>query len=268
MKYRLTAVITDVIVFILGLVSLMSPFVLPGSRSSGMQSATFPIMVSIIIVLCLFIIVFEAQSSVLDSKMIAFLGVLIAINAGIRFLENAIPGPAGFSPTFFLIILAGYFFGGRIGFLMGAMTMFVSGLITGGVGPWLPGQMITAGWVGQSAALLKHLVDRLNWKDTRMEIFLLAAFGAGWGLLYGAIMNLWFWPFLAASPGLNWTQTAGLNQNLQRYAAYYLATSAVWDVTRAIGNVLVISIMSKPVLKVFQRFYLRFSFQQSETLKP
>ena len=26
------------------------------------------------------------------------------------------------------------------------MTMFVSALITGGVGPWLPGQMITAGW--------------------------------------------------------------------------------------------------------------------------
>jgi len=268
MKYRLTALITDGVVFILGLISLLAPFIFPGSRVSGAQGATFPIMISIIIVLCLFIIIFEAQSSVLDSKMIAFLGVLIAINAGIRFLENAIPGPAGFSPTFFLIILAGYFFGGRIGFLMGSMTMFVSGLITGGVGPWLPGQMITAGWVGQSAALLKHLIKFLNWKDTRIEIILLAAFGAAWGLLYGAIMNLWFWPFLAASPGLNWTQTASLTQNIQRYAAYYLATSVVWDVTRAIGNILVISIMAKPVLKVFQRFYLRFSFEQRGTLKP
>lgn len=267
MKYRLTAVITDLIVFVLGLLSLLAPFIFTGARISGTQGATFPIMVSIIIVLCLFIILFEAQSSVLDSKMIAFLGVLIAINAGIRFLENAIPGPAGFSPTFFLIILAGYFFGARIGFLMGSMTMFVSGLITGGVGPWLPGQMITAGWVGQSAALLKHLINRFAWKDRRMEIILLAAFGAAWGLLYGGIMNLWFWPFLAASPGLNWTQTASLSQNLQRYAAYYLATSIVWDVTRAIGNVLVISIMSKPVLKVFQRFYLRFSFQQTGPAK-
>lgn len=265
MKYRLTALLTNVIVFLLGLLSLLAPFIFPGSRALGTQGATFPIMVSIIIMLCLIIIVFEAQSSVLDSKMIAFLGVLIAINAGIRFLENAIPGPAGFSPTFFLIILVGYFFGGRIGFLMGAMTMFVSGLITGGVGPWLPGQMITAGWVGQSAPLIKYFINFFNWKDTRMEIGLLAAFGAVWGLLYGAIMNLWFWPFLAASPGLNWTQTASLSQNLQRYAAYYLATSVVWDITRSIGNVLVISIMSKPVLKVFQRFYLRFSFQQTGT---
>lgn len=95
------------LVFFLGLISLLAPFIFPGSRSSDAQGATFPIMISIIIVLCLFIIVFEAQASVLDSKMIAFLGVLIAINAGIRFLENAIPGPAGFSPTFFLIILTG-----------------------------------------------------------------------------------------------------------------------------------------------------------------
>ena len=128
MKNTLTGIFTDIFVFLVGLSSLLAPFILPQARNT------------------------ETQSSVLDNKMIAFLGVLISINAGLRFLENAIPGPAGFSPTFFLIILVGYFFGSRIGFLMGAMTMFVSGLITGGIGPWLPGQMITAGWVGQTAS--------------------------------------------------------------------------------------------------------------------
>ncbi|MDW7753666.1 MAG: hypothetical protein SCH68_00705, partial [Brevefilum sp.] len=124
MKNTLTGILTDIFVFLVGLSSLLAPFILPQSRNSEIQSSAFPIVVSLIIILCLAIVFIETQSSVLDNKMIAFLGVLISINAGLRFLENAIPGPAGFSPTFFLIILVGYFFGSRIGFLMGAMTMF------------------------------------------------------------------------------------------------------------------------------------------------
>ena len=264
MNKRLVWVLTDLFVLIIGLLSLLSPFIFPQSRAAAAQGAAFPVMVSLVIVLCLFIVIFEAQSSVMDSKMIAFLGILVAINAGIRFLENAIPGPAGFSPTFFLIILAGYTFGSRIGFLMGAMTMFVSALITGGVGPWLPGQMITAGWVGQTSALLKIPIQKLGWCEKPIEIVLLAVLGAGWGLLYGVIMNLWFWPFLAATPGQVFTRTASLTENVQRYAAYYLATSLVWDVTRAVGNVLVISVMAKPVLKILTLFLLRLTLQHSE----
>ncbi len=264
MKSRVVGIFVDGVVVTLGLLSLLAPFIFPWARNSSAQGASFPIMVSLIIILCLLVAFYEAQTSVLESKMIAFLGILIAINAGLRFLENAIPGPAGFSPTFFLIILMGYFFGSRIGFLMGSMTMLVSGLITGGVGPWLPGQMITAGWVGQSAALLIPIIKLIHIKDKPAEIILLAIFGAFWGLLYGAIMNLWFWPFLAASPDLIWTQSAHFSENLQRYTAYYTSTSLVWDVTRAIGNILVISVMAKPVIKIFERFQRRFSFDYTQ----
>lgn len=265
-KNRLIGLATDLFVFILGMLSLLSPFIFPQARDLNDQAATFPIMVSLIILLCLLIIIFEAQSSLLDSKMIAFLAVLTAINAGLRFLENAIPGPGGFSPTFFLIILSGYYFGSRIGFLVGAMTLLISALITGGIGPWLPGQMITAGWVGQSAVLVTLIVNKFALHDKPIEIILLGAFGALWGMVYGVIMNLWFWPFLGAGAGQSFTQTVGALENLQRYAAYYLATSLVWDITRAVGNVLIVSIMAKPVLKIFQRFKRRFSFQiQGET---
>jgi len=262
MKRRFAGLFVDFVVLALGGLSLLAPFIFPWARSAGNQGTTFPIMVSLIIILCLMIIFLEAQSTVLSSKMIAFLGVLIAINAGIRFLENAIPGPAGFSPTFFLIILIGYLFGSRIGFLMGAMTMFVSALVTGGVGPWLPGQMITAGWVGQSAGLLKFFLTKCKGKP--LEVISLAIFGAFWGMLYGAIMNLWFWPFLAASPDLIWTQSANLSENLQRYFAYYLATSLVWDITRSVGNVLVILFMAKPVIKVLDRFMQRLVFSYAK----
>lgn len=265
-KTRLLGLATDLFVFILGMLSLISPFIFPQAGDVGNQSATYPIMISLIILLGLLTVIFEAQSSLLDSKMISFLAILTAINAGLRFLENAIPGPGGFSPTFFLIILSGYFFGSRIGFLMGAMTLLISALITGGIGPWLPGQMITAGWVGQSAVLVTFISNKFNLRNKPGEIILLSAFGGVWGMLYGVIMNLWFWPFLGAGAGQAFTQSVNALENLQRYVAYYLATSLVWDITRAAGNIVIISIMAIPVLKIFQRFKQRFSFKiQGET---
>ena len=261
MKNRFLRYLFDLFIFILGFLSLLAPFLFQQVRNPGFSSASFPLMVSFILVLCLLLIIFEAQSTFLDSKMIAFLGVLIAINAGLRFMENAIPGPAGFSPIFFLIILTGYSFGSRIGFLMGAMTIFMSSLVTGGVGPWLPGQMITAGWIGQSSALLKPVINRLCRQDKPGEIIILSIFGGFWGMFFGIIVNLWFWPFYSAAPDQTWLQTAGLMDNISRYAAYYLTTSLIWDVTRSIGNILVISVFSKPVIKVFNRFMTRFSFE-------
>ncbi len=260
MKSRLAGLLVNLFVLILGLTSLLAPFIFPWARNPETQSSAFPIMVSLIIILCVLIILFEAQSSILDSKMIAFLGVLIAINAGLRFLENVIPGPAGFSPTFFLIILIGYFFGSRVGFLYGALTMLVSGLLTGGIGPWLPGQMITAGWVGQSAALIRWINHKLHWENVIFEIPILAVFGALWGMIYGLIMNLWFWPFLAAFPGQIYSQSLNIISNIQRYSIYYVSTSLVWDLTRAIGNILMIIFLARPVLRILGRFHRRFSF--------
>jgi energy-coupling factor transport system substrate-specific component len=261
MKFRLQSLIVNSFVFLLGILSLLAPFVVPQARTPGFSSTSFPVMVSLIIILCVLIILFEAQSTILNAKLIAFLGVLIALNAGLRFLETAIPGPAGFSPVFFLIILTGYYFGGRMGFLMGAMTMLVSGLITGGVGPWLPGQMITAGWVGQSSGMLRYLFRKFSIAGKPLEIVLLAVFSAVWGILFGGIMNLWFWPFLGGAPGQTWFQGATLAENFGRYMTYYLATSVVWDVTRSIGNILIVSFFARPVLQIFDRFNRRFSFQ-------
>ena len=258
---RLLRLGIDLLVVILGILSLALPFIFPQAGDPNNQAASFPIMISLIILISLLIAIFEAQSSLLDSKIIAFLAVLAAINAGLRFLENAIPGPGGFSPIFFLIILSGYYFGSRIGFLIGVLTLLISAIITGGIGPWLPGQMITAGWVGQSAVLITFLVNKFAWRGKPIEIILLSAFGAFWGMLFGVIMNLWFWPFLGAGMGQTFTHAVGALENFQRYIAYYLATSLFWDISRSVGNILIISLMTKPVLKIFQRFKQRFSFQ-------
>jgi len=265
MKNRFLRFLFDLILFSMGFLSLLAPFIFQQARNPGFSSASFPLMVSFILILCLLLTLYEAQSTILDSKTIAFLGVLIAINAGLRFIENAIPGPAGFSPIFFLIILTGYSFGSRIGFLMGAMTMFVSGLLTGGVGPWLPGQMITAGWLGQSSAMIKPIIQGLKCQDKPCEIIALSLFSVLWGFLYGIIMNLWFWPYFSTSPGQTWLQTASLWENIGRYGAYYIATSFIWDITRSIGNIVIIGFMSRPILRVYARFMKRFSFEIVES---
>ena len=202
-----------------------------------------------------------------NTKLIALLGVLVAINSALRFIETAIPGPGGFTPVFFLIILVGYVFGGRVGFLMGALTMLVSALVTGGVGPWLPGQMFTAGWVGMSAVLLRPIT---RWSAKKFsqgfpsrinpEILVLAVFGFLWGFLYGAIMNLWQWPFIMGPQAQSWAAGLGITQTLQRYLAFYLVTSLVWDAIAALGNVLLMLAFGAPALKALRRFQNRFAF--------
>ena len=51
-------------------------------------------------------------------------------------------------------MLAGRVFGPGFGFVLGATSLFASALLTGGVGPWLPFQMLGAAWVGLGAGLL------------------------------------------------------------------------------------------------------------------
>ena len=82
------------------------------------------------------------------------------------------------------------------GFVLGAVSLLAGALISGGVGPWMPFQMFACAWVGCLAGLLPRLGGRL-------EILLLAAYSMVAGLLYGLVMNLWFYlrPIQATESG-------------------------------------------------------------------
>jgi len=262
-----TSSFTSLIVYTLttglGLLSLFYPFfylpVIHPAYGSQPRLGEMPLMLTLVLGLCLLVLIYEVQGQASNAKLIALLGILVAINSILRFAEVAFPGPGGFTPIFFLITLTGYVFGGRFGFLMGAMTLFVSALITGGVGPWLPSQMFTAGWVGMSAPLTRILIRPAK-RGTRLEIIVLAAFSAIWGILYGAIMNLWTWPFLTGPAQLYWSPEAGALVAFQRYLAYYLVTSLVWDLAGAIGNIALMLFFGSPTLRTLRRFQNRFTF--------
>ncbi|MBC8161465.1 MAG: ECF transporter S component [Roseiflexaceae bacterium] len=247
----------------IGVMAFLAPFFTPlVQQDSGQQAgaATAPLLLSALVGLCFLALLFEVQGEMLGAKAVALLGILVAINAALRFAEVAVPGPGGFTPIFVLILLSGYVFGGKFGFLMGTMTLLVSALITGGVGPWLPYQMFAAGWAGLSAPLLWPLARLLRLEGRMGEVVLLAGFGALWGFAYGAIMNLWFWPFTIGPAVQSWTPGISAAETLQRYLAFYLLTSFVWDALGAVGNSLLILLFGAPIVRTLRRFHARLTF--------
>jgi energy-coupling factor transport system substrate-specific component len=255
--------LTIVVASVVGVAAFLYPFVLPvvePRAENRARASEAPMLFAIITVLCLVAIVLEVQPGAAGqglqhaAKTTALLGVLVAIDATLRL----VPTFLGASPIFPLILLTGAVFGSAVGFQMGALTLLVSAFITGGIGPWLPFQMLTAGWVGMSAGWLP------KWPDMRKRLLALAALGAVWGLGFGAIMNLFTWPFTApgldADAGLYWTPALSFSETLAHYGQYYLITSLWYDIFRAAGNALLILLLGGPILRTLERFHARFTW--------
>ena len=150
--------------------------------------------------LLLAIILAEIAEGSLDAKAVALLGILAAGAAALRVPS---PGIDGFEPIWFLIILAARVYGRGFGFVLGALALFTSALITGGVGPWLPFEMFGAAWMGLGAACLPPAAGR-------RELALLAAYAAVACLVYGMLLNLWFWPFVGPTTVFGFVPGAGI----------------------------------------------------------
>ena len=258
------SIATYALTTVVGMMAFLYPFWLPALHQSEYQQQAHAgdsaLMLTLLVGICLGVLLMEVQSQAISTKAIALLGVLVAINSTLRFVEVAIPGPGGFSPIFPLIVLAGYVYGARFGFLMGALTLLTSAIVTGGVGPWLPYQMFTAGWVGLTAPLCRPVVRLVGGEGTRAEVAVLALFGAYWGLLFGLIMNIWFWPFAVGSAQMFWQPGITPWETIQRYLVFYAATSLLWDLARMAGNALLIAVAGAPILRVLRRFQQRFAF--------
>ena len=250
-----------VVASLIGLVAFGYPFVLPSLARGGDQTghaADAPLVFAVVTALCLVAIAAElgaAGAPVAASKTVALLGVLVATDATLRLA----PSFLGASPIFLLIVLVGTVFGSAFGFQMGALTMLVSAFLTGGLGPWLPYQMLGAGWVGMTAGWLPRPAD------PRRRLLLLAVFGALWGFLYGALLNLWFWPFSAPGvgtvAGLYWQPGMAFGETISRYVRFYLVTSLGFDLFRAAGNAALVLALGGPALRVLERFRRRFAWE-------
>jgi energy-coupling factor transport system substrate-specific component len=262
---RWTSKIALLAVSAAGLLAFALPFLLAAVASGVRSSAARPIDASLLlavvaggsILIALAELVRGPQAGSL-SRSLALLGILVAIDATIRLA----PSFLGASPIFALILVVGYVFGPRFGFMMGALTLLLSAAVTAGIGPWLPFQMLGAGWTGMAAGWLPH-----PRRESR-QILALAAFGAGAGFAYGALLNLYAWPYaapgMATDVGLYWNPALTLRESIARYAAFYLATSLVHDATRAIANALLILVAGGPALRLLARFRARSAWSAAD----
>jgi len=244
---------------LLGIAAYLHPFLFAGAGNEAgdwfVRAADGPLVVAVVAALCMVLIIAELTGGGLNSKSLAVLGVLAALAAVLRTLTL----PAGANLYFFLVILGGYAFGFRMGFLLGALSFFLSALVTGGVGPWLPFQMFASAWMGLSAGLLRLVALRLGF-GWRREVAGLVLFGIVWGILFGAITNLWFWPFWVGGPDVTYQPGIGAAEAFRRYWNFYLLTSLGWDLLRCIANAVVLATLGRPLLRALLRFHDRFSW--------
>lgn len=237
----------------IGLAIFIAPLLAgPGFSLSG------TLFTALIACAALAILAVGLQTHHLSTRLLAVLAALIAVDATLRLV--VVIGLLGFSPIFFLIIVGGFVMGPGFGFALGALTLLLSAVLTAGFGPWLPYQMLASGWVGMGAGFIGEMRPRWAQVRPRSMLLVLAIYAAIAGFAYGALLDLWEWPFLlgAASSPISWAPGLGLAALARRFGIFYLTTSFLYDSFRAAGNVLLIALLGTPVIAALARFRRRF----------
>ena len=133
------------LVVVVGAGAFLYPFWLPGTAlPNSAHTGDAPLVAAVVGALVVAAITLEVRRGTMNGATVAILGVLAASAGLLRLLDL----PGGGNGIFFLIVLAGAAFGPRFGLLLGLCAMAVSAIITGGIGPWLPFQMLALAWMG------------------------------------------------------------------------------------------------------------------------
>lgn len=247
---RTTVVLS--LVTMIGVAAFGWPLLADPSSAAVAHSSDAPWLFALLLPLVLAVVFAQVADGGLDAKGIAMLGVLAAIGTALRPLGTGI---AGFEPIFIVLALGGRAMGKGFGFALGSITLFSSAVLTGGVGPWLPFQMMAAGWFGFGAGCLP---SRLR---GRSEVIALAIYGAAGALVYGLLLNLSFWPWVnGLASQVSFLPGAPLLENLQRWIAFDIATSLGFDIPRAFFTAVLILLIGRPVLHALRRATRRAAF--------
>jgi energy-coupling factor transport system substrate-specific component len=260
-RLSLPAVFSLVVVSLVGVAAFAWPLIITTSGDSA-HVADAPWVFVLMLPLLLLVVGTQIASGGMDAKAVALLGVLAGVSALLRPLTG---GVSGVQLMFFLLIPAGRVFGPGFGFVLGNVAMFASAALTGGGGPWLPFQMLAAGFIGLGAGLLPRL-------SGRPELALLAAYGFASGVVYGFVMNLWFWPFAANNTGVAsavaFVPDAALGDNLHRWLVFSVTTGLTFDVPRGLATALALVVVGRPVLAALRRASRRAAFDAEVRFDP
>lgn len=230
------------------LIGFLWPFLVESQAAANRAEWFFLLSTSISIALIISLIAADD----LGSKNVAFLGILSALVAALRPLGI---GAIGIEPMWFALILAARVMGPTFGFLLGALSMSLSALLTGGIGPWLGYQVFAAAIIGFGVGVIPKQVRG------KLELALLAIYGAVAAELFGILMDLQFWPWsLGSGTELSYQAGAPIADNLSRFISYHFISALAWDIPRATITVILILLAGKPALNALRRARHKASF--------
>lgn len=243
-----------VAVTLVGIGAFSWPLLLGWGRGNGAHGTDAPWVFLVLVPLLLLVVAAEIADGTIDAKGVALLGVLGGTCAALRPVTG---GVTGVQLMFFLLVPAGRVLGPGFGFVLGNVAMFASAALTGGGGPWLPFQMLAAGWIGLGAGLLPRARGRA-------ELALLAGYGFLASVAYGFVLDLWFWPFGTSGNALGSAVTflpgAPLGENLRRWIVFSATSGLGFDLPRAVTTAVAIVLLGRPVLAALRRAARRAAF--------
>jgi uncharacterized membrane protein len=181
-----------------------------------------------------FVLIFEGRKP--QARELIIIAVLCAIGVAGRTAFFMLPQ---FKPVAAIVIIAGVAFGGETGFLVGAVTAFVSNMFFG-QGPWTPWQMFAFGIIGFLAGILfRKGILRRN------TIALCIFGGLATFLIYGGIMNPASVLMYEAKPTME-----------MFYVAYIRGIP--FDLIHAVATVVFLFSIAKPMLEKLDRVKLKY----------
>jgi energy-coupling factor transport system substrate-specific component len=217
------------------------PFFVPTDAMADKASWFFLAATPLIMLL---VIVLVTQEE-LGSKKIALLGILTALIAALRPLGI---GAIGIEPMWFALIIASRAMGPTFGFLLGTLSMALSALLTGGIGPWLSYQIFAAALIGWGTIFIPAKLRGVK------EIIALIFYGILAAGFFGIAMDLQFWPWtLGPGTELSYLPGAALVENLDRFFTYHFISALAWDIPRAVLTTILLAVAAKPMLTALRR---------------
>ena len=144
-----------------------------------------------------------------------------------------------FKPVAAIVIISGVAFGGETGFLVGAITAFVSNFFFG-QGPWTPWQMFSFGIIGFLAGIMfqKGILRKTK---TDMCVFgFLVTF-----VIYGGIMN--------PASVIMWQSNININMLLSSYVM-----GMPFDFIHAVSTVFFLFFAAEPMLEKLERIKIKY----------
>lgn len=145
-----------------------------------------------------------------------------------------------FKPVVAIVIIAGVCMGAEAGFLVGAMTGFVSNFFFG-QGPWTPWQMFCFGIIGFLAGVL---VDR-GWLQQKSRLALCVFGGLSTYFIYGGIINIG--SLLMFTPQFSWPAL------LATYG------SGFWfDMVHTLATIVFLFFISQPMIQKLERIKVKY----------